>query len=94
MPLVLTAFTGTPVFFYRFPHCTGIHPSYYFYPSFYPQIHQKCEEGVEDIEKLGIPSAVQLMLSTSDKNTQQLIAEAQKEFESTYFFVLFRTPSM
>ena len=56
---------------------------------FLSQIHQKCEEGVEDIEKLGIPSAVQLMLSSSDKNTQQLIAEAQKEFESTYFLFYF-----
>ena len=62
-------------------------------PIFLSQIHQKCEEGVEDIEKLGIPSAVQLMLSSSDKDMQQLIAKAQKEFESMYFWFLFRTPS-
>ena len=56
---------------------------------FLSQIHQKYEEGVEDVGKLGVPSAVQLMLSSKDKDTQQLIANAQKEFESMYFLFNF-----
>ena len=56
---------------------------------FLSQIHQKYEEGVEDVRKLGIPSAVQLMLSSPDKDMQQLIADAWKEFESTYILFSF-----
>ena len=84
-PLVPTAFTGYPSISIWVPtlHMNSSFPL--ILSIFLSQIRQKYEEGVEDVGKLGISSAIQLMLSSSDKDTQQLIANAQKEFESMYF---------